>query len=292
MQNGLTINPHKKPVNWPITIFMLLFHVGAVIAIFNFSWPALGVAVLMVWITAGLGISLGYHRLLSHRAFKTPKQVEYFLTICGALALEGGPISWVARHRIHHAHAEQDDDPHSPRHGIWWAHLGWVVNGVSDHSEVQSISRYAQDLAKDRFHLWLSRWSFVPQLFLFGILYWAGGWQFIWWGVCMRVVYVWHATGLVNSLGHVRGRRRFDTPDNSHNIWWAALMTFGDSWHNNHHAYPASARHGLDWYEIDVNWYLIWTMKKLGLIREVRLANPREGPRAPAKSGGASTSAS
>jgi stearoyl-CoA desaturase (delta-9 desaturase) len=108
----------------------------------------------------------------------------------------------------------------------------------------------------------------------------------------MRVVYVWHATGLVNSLGHVRGRRRFDTPDNSHNIWWAALMTFGDSWHNNHHAYPASARHGLDWYEIDVNWYLIWTMKKLGLIREVRLANPREGPRAPAKSGGASTSAS
>src|SRR5262249_602435 len=160
---------------------------GAVVALFNFSWAALGVAVLMICITAGLGISIGYHRLLSHRAFKTTRAVEYFLTICGALALEGGPISWVPRHRLHPAPAEPDDAPHSPRHGIWWAHLGWVVNGVSDHSEVESVMRHAQDLAKDPFHLWLSQWNFVPQLFLFGILYWAGGWQFIWWGICVRV---------------------------------------------------------------------------------------------------------
>jgi stearoyl-CoA desaturase (delta-9 desaturase) len=272
MQYESPVNPHKKPVNWPITIFMLLFHIGAVVALFNFSWEALGVSVLMIWITAGLGISIGYHRLLTHRAFTTPKVVEYLLTICGALALEGGAISWVARHRLHHARPDQDDDPHSPRHGLWWSHLGWVVNGESDHSEVQSLTRYAQDLAKDRFHLWLSRWNFVPQIFLFGILYWAGGWQFIWWGICARVVYVWHVTGFVNSLGHVIGRRRFETPDNSRNMWWLALFTFGENWHNNHHAYPASARHGLAWYEIDLSWYVIWTMKKLGLIRKIRLA--------------------
>jgi stearoyl-CoA desaturase (delta-9 desaturase) len=272
MQYESPVNPHKKPVNWPITIFMLLFHVGAVVALFNFSWEALVVSVLMIWITAGLGISMGYHRLLTHRAFTTPKVVEYFLTICGALALEGGAISWVARHRLHHARPDQDDDPHSPRHGLWWSHLGWVVNGESDHSEVQSLMRYAQDLAKDRFHLWLSRWNFVPQIFLFGILYWAGGWQFIWWGICARVVYVWHATGFVNSLGHVIGRRRFETPDNSRNMWWLALFTFGENWHNNHHAHPASARHGLAWYEMDISWYVIWTMKKLGLIRKIRVA--------------------
>jgi sn-1 stearoyl-lipid 9-desaturase len=276
MQYESPVNPHKKPVNWPITIFMLLFHVGAVVALFNFSWEALGVSVLMVWVTAGLGISLGYHRLLTHRAFTTPKVVEYFLTICGALALEGGAISWVARHRLHHARPDQDDDPHSPRHGLWWSHLGWVVNGESDHSEVQSLTRYAQDLSKDRFHLWLSRWNFVPQIFLFGILYWAGGWQFIWWGVCARVVYVWHATGFVNSLGHVIGSRRFETPDNSRNIWWLALFTFGENWHNNHHAHPASARHGLAWYEIDLSWYVVWTMKKIGLFRKVRVAESPE----------------
>jgi stearoyl-CoA desaturase (delta-9 desaturase) len=146
------------------------------------------------------------------------------------------------------------------------------VNGESDHSEVQSLTRYAQDLAKDRFHLWLSRWNFVPQIFLFGILYWAGGWQFIWWGICARVVYVWHATGLINSLGHVIGSRRFETPDNSRNLWWLALFMFGENWHNNHHAHPASARHGLAWYEMDISWYVIWTMKKLGLISKVRLA--------------------
>jgi sn-1 stearoyl-lipid 9-desaturase len=276
MQYESPVNPRKKPVNWPITIFMLMFHIGAVVALFNFSWEAFGVSVLMIWITAGLGISMGYHRLLTHRGFTTPKAVEYFLTICGALAMEGGAISWVARHRLHHARAEQDDDPHSPRHGLWWSHLGWVVNGESDHSEVQSLTRYAQDLAKDRFHLWLSRWNFVPQILLFGILYWAGGWQFIWWGICARVVYVWHVTGFVNSLGHVIGNRRFETPDNSRNIWWLALFTFGENWHNNHHAHPASARHGLAWYEMDISWYVIWTMKKLGIIRKVRVAERPE----------------
>ncbi len=274
MLNAQTINNHRKPVNWSMTLFMLLFHVGAVAALFKFSWPALGVAVLMWWIAGSLGIGIGYHRLLTHRGFKTSKFIEYFLTLCGTLALQGGPIGWVATHRVHHANTEQDGDPHSPREGFWWSHMGWIVNGQSTHSEVASMVRYVPDLAKDPFLNWLSRWSFVTQIPLIAILYWAGGWPFILWGVCLRVVFSWHATCFVNSAAHVWGTRRFETRDDSRNNWWVALMSFGEGWHNNHHAFPAAARHGLSWYQIDINWYGIWILKKLGLARKIRLADP------------------
>ncbi|MGE0103863.1 MAG: acyl-CoA desaturase [Blastocatellales bacterium] len=273
MQDAI-VNHHRKSFNWPITIFMLLFHIGAVAALLNFSWAALGVAVLMWWVAGSLGIGIGYHRLLTHRGFKAPKWVEYFLTICGTLALQGGPVGWVATHRIHHANTEKDGDPHSPRHGFWWSHMGWIVNGQSTHSEVSWLAKYVPDLAKDRFLDWLSRWSFVTQIPVIALLWWAGGWQFVLWGVCLRVVFSWHATCFVNSAAHVWGARRFDTRDDSRNNWWVALMTFGEGWHNNHHAFPAAARHGLAWYELDLNWISIWILKKLGLARNIRLANP------------------
>jgi stearoyl-CoA desaturase (delta-9 desaturase) len=128
VQDKIALDRRKNPVNWPITLFMLLLHAGAVAALFDFSWAALGVAVLMTWIADSLGVCIGYHRLFAHRGFKTPKYVEYFLASCGALALHGGVISWVAHHRRHHAHAEQEGDPHSPRHGFWWSHMGWILN--------------------------------------------------------------------------------------------------------------------------------------------------------------------
>jgi stearoyl-CoA desaturase (delta-9 desaturase) len=271
MRNGLTVNRHLH-VNWPITLLMLSFHAAAADALFTFSWPALGVAVLMWWVAGSLGIGIGYHRLLTHRGFRTPKYVEYALTWCGALAFEGGPISWVATHRRHHAYAERDNDPHSPRHGFWWSHLGWIVNGVSDNRAVESVVHLAPDLAKDRFYIWLSRWNLVPTFILCGILYWAGGWRFILWGICFRIVYSWHAAFLVNSAAHTWGSRRFDTPDDSRNNWWVAWLSWGEGWHNNHHAHPASARHGLAWYEIDIHWYGIWMMERLGLARKVRVA--------------------
>jgi stearoyl-CoA desaturase (delta-9 desaturase) len=149
--------------------------------------------------------------------------------------------------------------------------MGWITNGVSDHNEVNVHVRTVPDLAKDRFYVWISKWNYVPQIFLFGILYWAGGWPFILWGICVRVVFSWHATCFVNSAAHVWGRRRFETPDDSRNNWWVALMTFGEGWHNNHHAHPASARHGLAWYEVDLNWWGIWALEKLGLVEKVRL---------------------
>ncbi len=270
-------NAGERRVNWPMTLFMGLFHVGAVAALFRFSWAAFGVCVLMWWVAGSLGIGIGYHRLLAHRGFKTPKPVEYFLTFCGVLALQGGSIPWVANHRLHHAHVEREGDPHSPREGFFWAHLGWILFGRSDHNDVAATARHAQDLARDRFHVLLSQWNYVPQFFLAALLYWAGGWPFILWGIFMRVVFSWHATCFVNSAAHVWGRRRFETADDSRNNWWVALMSFGEGWHNNHHAFPSAARHGLTWYEIDPNWCVIWTLRKLGLATDVRLARlPRK----------------
>jgi stearoyl-CoA desaturase (delta-9 desaturase) len=273
MEKESTINFRRGGFNWQIFIFMVIFHAIAVLALFNFSWSALWVAIFLWWVAGSLGIGIGYHRLLTHRGFKTPKWVEYFLTLCGTLALEGGPIAWVATHRIHHMYTERDGDPHSPRDGIWWSHMGWILEGHSLHRDINVTLRHAADLAKDGFHLWLSRWHFITQIVLGAILFALGGWQFVLWGVFLRVVFSWHATWFVNSAAHVWGGRRFETRDDSRNNWWVALMAHGEGWHNNHHAHPSSARHGLAWYEIDVNWYGIWTLKKLGLAKNIRLAS-------------------
>jgi stearoyl-CoA desaturase (delta-9 desaturase) len=262
----------NDPINWPMSLFIVSIHVGAVVALFNFSWPALGVAALLSWIGGGLGVAIGYHRLLSHRSFDAPKYLEYFLTTCGAIGLQGGSIAWVAKHRLHHANTDTASDPHSPRYGLWWSHWGWIMTGKSDSREVETLARYAPDLAKDRFHLWMSKWNFVPQLFLVAILYSAGGWRFVLWGVCVPTVFTWNTAFLTNSYAHRWGKRRFETRDNSRNSLWLGLVSGGEGWHNNHHAHPASARHGLAWYEIDLNWYTIWAMKKLGLVKKVRLA--------------------
>src|SRR5581483_653758 len=231
---------------------------------------ALAVAVLMWWVAGSLGIGIGYHRLLTHRGYKVPKPVEYFLTVCRALALEGGPISWVATHRIHHAFTDREGDPHSPRDGAWWSHMGWIIRGEGFHNKTAGLSRYAPDLAKDRFYVWLTHWHWVTQVALGLILLAIGGWPYVMWGVFVRVVFSWHATWFVNSAAHIWGSRRFETKDDSTNLWWVALISFGEGWHNNHHAYPAAARHGLAWYEIDVNWYGIRVLQLLGLAKNVR----------------------
>jgi stearoyl-CoA desaturase (delta-9 desaturase) len=212
---------------------------------------------------------MGYHRLLTHRGYKTPKWVEYFLTICGTLALEGGPIFWVATHRIHHQYSDKDGDPHTPLDGKWWAHMGWILMGKSLHQDTETLSRYAPDLAKSKFHLWITKYHYLTVIALGGILFAIGGLPFLMWGLFLRTVVGLHCTWLVNSATHTWGSRRFTTRDMSTNNWLIAMITFGEGWHNNHHAHPVSARHGLKWYEFDLNWYGIWTLKKLGLARHV-----------------------
>jgi len=281
MQSNNALGVRTRGFNPGVTAFLAAFHLAAIGALFMFSWSALAVFFFMWWVAGSLGIGMAYHRLLTHRGFKTSKAVEYFLSICGSLAMEGGPVAWVATHRIHHSFGDRDGDPHSPRDGVWWSHMGWIINGQSLHRNVDATLRYAPDLAKDPFHVWLTRWHFVPQVVLGFILFYLGGWPFVFWGVFLRVVFSWHATWFVNSAAHIWGSRRFVTRDDSRNNWWVALLSFGEGWHNNHHAHPASARHGLAWYEIDVNWYGIKLLERLGLVRAIKLARipttPQDG---------------
>ncbi len=251
---------------------MLLLHIGAVAALFCFSWKAVIVAAVLYWMTIGFGIGMGYHRLLTHRSYKVPKIIEYFFAVCGTLTLEGGPIFWVATHRVHHQHADKDGDPHTPRHGGFWSHAGWIIFGEPKHSDTKRMSKYAPDLAKDPFYVWLNNWHVMPLVVLSVILYLAGGWPMVLWGSCLRVVLGLHATWLVNSATHMWGTQRFATKDDSRNSFWVAILTFGEGWHNNHHAHPTSARHGLAWYEVDITWMHIWLLRKLGIAKNVKVA--------------------
>ncbi|MDH4065413.1 MAG: fatty acid desaturase [Acidobacteriota bacterium] len=263
---------HSKGVNWITVIAMTAFHIGAVAALFFWDWGAIAAMLLLWYISGSWGIGMGYHRLLTHRGYKTPKWVEYFLTICGTLALEGGPIFWVATHRIHHQNSDHEGDPHSPREGTYWAHMGWIMTGKAMHHDTQILKRYTPDLSKDPFHVALTNWHWVPQVVVGLILLAIGGLPYVLWGVFFRTVFGLHCTWAVNSATHLWGSRRFATRDDSTNNWWVAMFTWGEGWHNNHHAHPVSARHGLAWYEIDVNYMGIKTLEALGLAWDVKVA--------------------
>ena len=260
----------RRNFNWGNGTFLVTFHLAAIAALFFWSWSGIISAIFLYWVAGSLGIGMGFHRLLTHRGYKVPKLVEYFLVTCGTLALEGGPIQWVVTHRIHHAHTDRVGDPHTPRDGGWWAHIGWVVLGTAQNHDRATMERYASDLLKDRFYVWLNRLFFVPQIVLGVVLLAFGGWSILLWGVFLRLTLALHATWLVNSATHLWGRTRFETGDNSRNSWWVALLTFGEGWHNNHHAYPTSARHGLRWYELDFNWIGIRTLQLMGLAHAVK----------------------
>jgi stearoyl-CoA desaturase (delta-9 desaturase) len=249
---------------------MLLLHIGAIAALFFTSWKMIGLFVATYWLSTGLGISLGYHRLHTHRSYKVPRLLEYFFAVCGTLTFEGGPISWVATHRVHHQKSDHAGDPHSPKDGAWWAHFIWLLVGESNHNNTDQMTHYAPDLGKDAFYRWLNTYHLVPNFLLGMLLFYFGGWAALLWGLCFRVVFGLHATWLVNSATHMWGSRRFATRDESRNNWWVALLTFGEGWHNNHHAHPTSARHGLAWYEFDPSWIQISLLKRLHVAKSVK----------------------
>ncbi len=272
MSAEITTLPERDGLNWPTTIIMILLHIGALAALFMFSWRVLAETIFLYWMCTGLGISLGYHRLHTHRSYVTVKPLEYFFALCGTLTLEGGPISWVATHRVHHQNSDRPGDPHSPREGGWWSHMGWLLWGDTMHNNTRVMGKYAPDLAKDRFYIWLNNYHWIPSVVLAAGLYAIGGLPLLLWGGFFRIVFGLHATWLVNSATHMWGGRRFNTRDDSRNNWWVALMTFGEGWHNNHHAHPTSARHGLAWYEFDPSWILLKVMRFVGLAKAVRVA--------------------
>jgi len=259
-------------INWITFVAMTVYHIGAVAALFYIDSGAMLAAAFLWWITGSLGIGMAYHRLLTHRGYKCPKWVEYFLTTCGALALEGGPIFWVATHRIHHQLSDKEGDPHTPKEGAWWAHIGWVMFGTAMHHDTEVLRRYVPDLSKDRFHVWMTQWHWVPQVVVGLALLAYGGLPYVLWGVFFRTTFGLHATWLVNSATHMWGYKNFRTRDDSRNLWWVGLLAWGEGWHNNHHAHPVSMRHGLAWWEFDTNYIQIKFLEMVGLAWDLKVA--------------------
>lgn len=259
-------------LNWTSIGFFATVHALALLAPWFFSWSALGVALLLHWLFGSIGICLGYHRLLTHRSLQVPKPLEYVIATIGALALQGSPIFWVAGHRIHHLHTEDmDKDPYSARRGFWWSHMLWLFYKRPEFFDYSSYRQFAPDLDRDPFYRWLDRSFLWLQIPLGVLLYLLGGWSFVIYGMFVRAVLLWHSTWLINSATHITGYRTHYCEDNSRNLWWAAILTYGEGWHNNHHAYPNVAKAGWQWWEIDMTWWAILLLKKLGLARKVVL---------------------
>jgi len=221
-----------------------------------------------------------YHRYFSHRTFRTSRSVQFIFALIGACCVQRGPLWWAAHHRNHHRHADKTGDPHSPGlHGFLWSHCGWFLtrrNFRTDLSRVPDLAKYPELRVLDRYDT-LVPFVLAAALYALGVLLehvapqmHTSGAQLLIWGFFVSTVLLFHATVTINSLAHLYGRRRFDTPDDSRNNLWLALLTFGEGWHNNHHFYPASTRQGFRWWEIDLTWYMLRAMSAVGLVRDLR----------------------
>jgi fatty-acid desaturase len=288
----------KQYTAWGVLAWIGALHVGASLALLGlfypgfFSWSAVAVCFFLHWVTGGLGITMTYHRLLTHRSFATrPKAFEYFLTILGCCASEGGAIGWVADHRRHHAFSDTDEDAHTPRRSFGWAHMFWFMTpDISSRHTPEYYQKWTPDLIKDKVHVFLDRWHLIFPIALFIGLYMIGGLPWLIWGGFLRTVLVLHCTWLVNSATHVWGYRTHETRDDSTNLWWVALITYGEGWHNNHHAYQTSARHGLAWWELDMTYMAIRGLSWVGLVDpksikmpKITRAKPAAAPAAPGR---------
>ncbi len=266
-----------RGLEWPAVLWIGVLHLGALTAPLCFTWKAVLLALVLSYITGGLGVCLGYHRLLTHGSFETFPWVQRFLAWCGMLAGEGPPIMWVANHRKHHCFSDQEADPHSPRHGRWWSHMLWMLPRHNTDEWAKLYGRYAPDLLRDDFMRFLNG-SFLWWQLLVASTFFGGGWL-IWdlptgvsllvYGMFVRLVYVMHVTWLINSATHIWGYRNYNTNDDSRNLWWVAMVTYGEGWHNNHHAYQRDARHGHRWWELDLTWLTIRFMQTIGLAWNV-----------------------
>lgn len=257
---------------WDNQIKLALFWVFHVIAI-GFAYqtyrPGPAALALVLGVVTMLGIEMGYHRLLVHRSFETFPLVRYILTFMGMLAVQYGPISWVANHRKHHRYADDpEQDPHSPLRSFFYSHVGWAYGNDGLLMSESYIRRWAPDLVNDPVLRTMDK-LYEPLMVVKWVVFLALGWDYFVWAYCVRLVVVWHSEFAVNSVCHVFGSRPWNTGDRSGNVAWLALPTFGESWHNNHHHAQRSARVGFYWWQLDPTWYVIWTLEKLGLAWNV-----------------------
>lgn len=283
-----TIDPTQ--IRWRYATGIPLIHLLALLALvpWLFSYSGVFWAIAGLYIFGTLGINLCYHRLLTHQGFTAPKWLEHTLAVLGVCTLQDTPACWVAMHRIHHKHSDEQPDPHSPLVNFLWGHCGWLMYTNREFKNVNQYERFARDILRDRFYMKLERganwlWIYLGSMavfytggFLVGWL-WDGavmsgvqlGSSWVVWGVFVRTVLTWHITWSVNSVTHVWGYRNYETSDNSRNNLLVGLWSNGEGWHNNHHADQRAAAHGHKWWEFDVTWLTIRALEKLGLVRDV-----------------------
>jgi fatty-acid desaturase len=258
---------------WTNRFGLVGIHLGALTAFLpgTFHWSGPIVAAVLLYLTGGLGVALCYHRSLTHRGLRMRKSVEYVFAILGTLALQGDPIRWIAIHRKHHAHADTEGDPHGRNVSFRWAHVRWLTERNDALPTSAEVARFAPDLHAQKFYRVLQYLHVPLQIALAGVLFALGGWDWVAWGIFVRLVVSYHATWLVNSAAHSLGYRTYPTGDLSTNCWWVALISWGEGWHNNHHAFPYSARHGLRWFEFDLTWWSVRILALLRLVDRVRI---------------------
>lgn len=258
-------------INHLVVWFLVLAHLLTVSALFNYSHAGLVLFLIGWFLTACMGITFGFHRMLSHRSFKAHPIVETFSALCGILALQGDPMTWVAHHRMHHAGSDTEKDPHNARLGFWFSHIVWLSINRKEFDEQPLLKKYARDIDRDPFYRFISQlWFMVLVQVAWGLMCYAvAGWSGILWGVFARLCFVYHVTWFVNSATHKFGYVRYQSGDLSRNNWWVALLTFGEGWHNNHHSFEKICPAGHVWYEVDVTYYIVWGLEKLGLAWDV-----------------------
>lgn len=257
---------------WINLIPFILIHLAVVLVFFvPYSWECLalllGFFFLRTW-----GLTAGFHRYFSHRAYKTSRWFQFVIACIGSSALQKGPMWWAAEHRQHHRFSDQPDDPHSPIvKSFWWSHYGWVIDRKNRYTQWQELKDWhAYPELK-----WLDRLHFVPALLVAGICYWVAGWSGVVWGFVLGTVCLYNTTFCVNSICHIFGYRRYATKDFSKNNWLVAALTMGEGWHNNHHHYPSAARQGFKWYEVDMSYYVLRALGLVGLVWDLREPTPR-----------------
>jgi stearoyl-CoA desaturase (delta-9 desaturase) len=276
-----------------VLVGMGIFHLGCLGAFWTGVSPAALTAALILYLVRGFGVTAGYHRLLAHRSFRAGRPVQFLLALAGSLATQGGPLWWVAHHRSHHRYTETDRDIHSPRtQGFWRSHMGWMLSTESfreNGANARDLYRVPELKFLQQHYVWIvlgqgaAIYALGAGLAALGVD--TSGAQMLVWAWFIATVALWHATFMVNSVCHLWGSRPFDAGDTSTNNWLVAALALGEGWHNNHHKFAYSARHGLEWWQFDLTWVLLRGMERLGLISDVRLPRRRMLERARAAAG-------
>jgi stearoyl-CoA desaturase (Delta-9 desaturase) len=256
----------EERTDWASSIPFALAHLAPLAAIFTGVTARSLILLFAVYGVRMFFITAGYHRYFSHRSYRLGRVMQAIMAFGGTTAAQKGPLWWAANHRAHHRYADTDRDPHSPIKGLWWSHVGWILSYKhkgTDLDVVRDLARYPELRFIDKYN-WIGPWGVGLMCFL------VGGWSGLVVGFFGSTVLLWHVTFLVNSAAHLVGRRRYDTNDTSKNNWVIALLTNGEGWHNNHHRFPAAARQGFFWWELDISYYVLRLLSVVGLARELR----------------------